>query len=128
MVHVEVGIITMATYLNSYSNSNSSQQVDIRDKYFRPLHKYGLKEAHMSRELAYDSPYYYGFRNIDTGNNEYYLKPKEYYTYEITLDQRGFDEMVSDLDRIDYEEWLRKNNPSLQAAWEHYQTILNLVK
>lgn len=127
MVHVEVGIITMATY-NSYSNSNSSQQVDIRDKYFRPLHKYGLKEAHMSRELGYDSPYYSCFRYIDTSNSEYYLKPKEYYTYEITLDQRGFDEMVSDLDRIDYEEWLRKNNPGLQAAWEHYQTILNLVK
>jgi hypothetical protein len=26
------------------------------------------------------------------------------------------------------EEWLRKNNPSLQKAWEHYQTVLGLVK
>lgn len=113
--------------ITGYEKHMSSQQVDIRDKYFRPLHKYGLKEAHVSRELRYDDPYY-SLRYNDTSNNEYYFKPEEYYTYEITLDQRGFDEMVSDLDRIDYEEWLRKNNPSLQKAWEHYQTVLGLVK
>lgn len=126
MVYFEVGLMTMATY-NSYGNSNY-QQVDIRDRRFRPLFKYGLKEAHVSRKLRYDDPYYSSFRYNNTSISEDFYRPGEYYTYEITLDQRGFDEMVRDLDRIDYEEWLRSRNPSLQKAWEHYQTVLGLVK
>lgn len=125
MVYFEVGLMTMATY-NSYKNSNS-QQVDIRDRRVRPLRKYGLKEAHVSRELRYDRNYYFTRPNKGMIDHDLY-RPDEYYIYEITMDQKGFDEMVSDLDRVDYEEWLRKNNPSLQKAWEHYQTVLGLVK
>lgn len=115
---------------NYYDRRNTnSQQVDIRDRYFRPLHKYSIREAHLNREvhLRYDDPYYYsgaGYR--DTSISSY--GTREHNTYEITFDQLGLDKLTSDLSKIEEEEWLRKNNPSLQKAWEHYQTVLGLVK
>lgn len=118
MVYFEVGLMTMATY-NSYKNSNS-QQVDIRNSYFRPLHKYGIREAHYIREVRYDDPIWY------YSSAEY--RTREHNTFEIKFDQTGLEKLSLDLYKIEEEEWLRKNNPSLQAAWEHYQTVLGLVK
>ena len=114
MVYFEVELMTMATY-NSYGNSNS-QQVDIRNSYFRPLHKYGIIEAHYIREVRLR---YYSSAEYRT---------REHNTFEIKFDQTGLDKLSLDLYKIEEEEWLRKNNPSLQAAWEHYQTVLGLVK
>jgi len=126
MVYLEVGLMAITNYYDR--RNTNSQQVDIRDRYFRPLLKYGIREAHCSRELRYDDPtWYYSRGYVDSSINDFY-RPKENTAFEIKLDKEGLEAMMYDLDRIDHEEWLRKNNPSLQAAWDHYQTVLGLVK
>lgn len=110
----------MSIYKNTSYGDSHSQQCDIRDRSLNPLYKYGLREARVHTEVRYEPHYGYGCKTR--------YDPYECYTCEITLDQKGFSELVGDLERIEHEEWLRKNNPSLQAAWDHYQTILNLVK
>jgi hypothetical protein len=108
--------------INNYDHRRSiSQPVDVRDRYFRTLQKYRVRSANYTR---YDEPFY--SRNYD--NISSYYRPTDHCTFEIILDEQGLKDMVDDLDRIEHEEWLRKNNPSLQKAWEHYQTVLGLVK
>jgi hypothetical protein len=120
MVYVEVELMA-----RSYTS-----QVDIRDTYFSPLYKYGLREVHYNAEMRYADPYW-----VDYSNNSIMRRPEEHGTFDITIDRKGLEAIMSQLERneseskrCEYEKWLREQNPSLQAAWEHYQTVLGLVK
>jgi hypothetical protein len=107
MVYLEVELMASTRSCNDIS----------KERIFRPLQKYDIIEAHINRRVPFD----YGSVNS-------YYRPREHSTVEITFDQEGLEKLSVDLYKIQEEEWLRKNNPSLQKAWEHYQTVLGLVK
>lgn len=121
MVYTEVELMAITSYEKQI---NGSHQIDIsRESILRPLQKYDIQEAHVNRGVRYD----YSARYCDTSIDSYY-RPREHSTVEITFDRAGLEKLSVDLYKMQEEEWLRKNNPSLQKAWEHYQTVLGLVK
>jgi hypothetical protein len=125
MVYFEVELMAITSYEKQI---NGSHQIDIsRESILRPLQKYDIREAHVNRGVRgvrYDYSVA-GYR--DTSINSYY-RSREHSTVEITFDRAGLEKLSVDLYKMQEEEWLRKNNPSLQKAWEHYQTVLGLVK
>jgi hypothetical protein len=121
MVYFEVELMAITSYEKQI---NGSHQIDIsRESILRPLQKYDIQEAHVNRGVRYD----YSARYCDTSIDSYY-RSREHSTVEITFDRAGLEKLSVDLYKMQEEEWLRKNNPSLQKAWEHYQTVLGLVK
>jgi hypothetical protein len=120
MVFIEVGLMAITNYdynKRPRPRQVTSQQFDTGHRYFRPLHKYGIRDAHLNREVQR-----YDYSAAGS------ISPRGYGTYEIEFEEAGLDKLTTDLYKIEEEERLRKYNPSLQAAWDHYQTVLGLVK
>lgn len=104
----------------------SSHQVDTRNQYFAPLRHYDILNAEYTAELTrrQHSDYLTTLRPNDPASD--YSQPYE--TVEIKFVKRGLEKLLTELDIAEKEKYLRKQNPALQAAWDHYQTVLGLVK
>lgn len=101
----------------------NNYSVDIRDRIIAPLRRYDIRKVYRTSEMRYE----YTHSRLGSSDN-IRCPPQEESIFEINISERGLRKMSSDLDEIQHEEWLRKNNPSLQQAWDHYQTVLALCK
>jgi len=111
MVFVEVGMIDY---------NKKSKSVDVRHGYFDPLRKYNILSAEYTQQLH--SRYYYD--RIDG----YRHSPPSEESFQIEFEKQGLEKLLGKLDALEREEYLRKQYPALQNAWEQYQLVLELMK
>ena len=102
---------------------NQSRPIDARHGYFGPLRKYTILSAEYTEEnrVPYSCRSYYASCYPDS-----FTTSQE--TFEIKFERRGLERLLDKLDTSEREELLRQQNPALQKAREHYQTISGLVK
>jgi FMN phosphatase YigB (HAD superfamily) len=97
-----------------------SQSVDIRHRYLDPLRKYNILSAEYTQR---ENPRYY----YDRIDGYRYSHPSEE-SFQIEFEKQGLEKLLGKLDALEREEYLRKEYPALQNAWEQYQLVLELMK
>jgi hypothetical protein len=110
--------MAMSDYQNYYNKK--SQSVDIRHGFFGPLRKYNI----ISAEYTQGSPGYH-YDRIDGYRYSY---PSSEESFQIEFEKQGLEKLLGKLDALEREEYLRKQYPALQKAWEQYQLVLELMK
>jgi hypothetical protein len=103
---------------------NNSVNIDSRDRMFEPLSKYRLLNAEYTRELMHDLDY----RAAYAYDSIHYRTPHDQIVFELKFYKEDLYKLMDDLEKIEQEEHIRKQNPAAQKAWEEYQLILSLVK
>lgn len=97
--------------------NKKSRSVDIRHGYFGPLIKYNIVSAEYTQRPYYD--------RMDAYRYSY---PSSEESFQIEFEKRGLEKLLGKLDALEREEYLRKEYPALQNAWEQYQLVLELMK
>jgi hypothetical protein len=93
--------------------NKKSKSVDVRHGYFDPLRKYNILSAEYTQQL----------------HSRYYRhSPPSEESFQIEFEKQGLEKLLGKLDALEREEYLRKQYPALQNAWEQYQLVLELMK